>query len=199
MNNSFDIEDPSDWLRTSIPLLASVDAASRCQVCKDFYDTPMITSCSHTFCSLCIRRCLTNDGRCPACRAPDQELRLRRNWTVQELVDGFKAARPALLHLGETKATANGEVRDVGDKRKLEDLEGDDFEEVHRLLVQRRKTRSNTEGISKSPKFEPSCDTEHGQDSEYHPRSYPEQRTSINHTDLNQKLVSQRVQFAKRE
>ncbi len=37
--------------------------------CKDFFDTRMTTPCSHFFCSLCIRRCLTNDGRCHTCRA----------------------------------------------------------------------------------------------------------------------------------
>ena len=181
MNDLFDIEDPSDWLQTSTPLIATIDAASRCQVCKDFYDTPMITSCSHTFCSICIRRCLTNDGKCPACRAPDQELRLRRNWTVQELVDGFKAARPALLNLGKTLTTANGEVKDARDKRKAEDLEGEEIDEVHRHLAQRRKTRSNTEIISSSTKFGPSYDAEY----ENHPGLYFEQLTAIINANLN--------------
>src|SRR5215469_15342374 len=51
------LPDPTDWLNTSLPSFATLESALRCQVCKDFYDTPMITSCSHTFCSLCIRRC----------------------------------------------------------------------------------------------------------------------------------------------
>jgi E3 ubiquitin-protein ligase RAD18 len=56
----------------------------------------MITSCAHTFCSLCIRRCLNNDGRCPACRAQDQELKLRFNAAMEDLVEAFKKARPEI-------------------------------------------------------------------------------------------------------
>ena len=57
----------------------------------------MITSCSHTFCSICIRRSLNNDGRCPACRTQDQELKLRFNGAMQELVEAFMRARPDVL------------------------------------------------------------------------------------------------------
>lgn len=93
------IPDSTDWLTTSLACVAPVESALRCQVCKDFFDNPVITSCSHTFCSLCIRRCLSTEGKCPACRAPDQELKLRRNCAVQELVDCFQAAREAILDL----------------------------------------------------------------------------------------------------
>ena len=140
MGSLFEIADPSDWSRTELKDLASVETALRCQVCKDFYDTPMITSCSHTFCSLCIRRCLTNDGKCPTCRAPDQELRLRRNWTVEELVESFKRARPALISFdGELKALKVEAAQGRGKRKRIEP--------VHDLYEgapdpQRRRTRS---------------------------------------------------------
>ena len=140
---STDVADPSDWLTSTIPKLAPVDSALRCQVCKDFYDTPMITSCSHTFCSLCIRRCLTNDGKCPTCRAPDQELRLRRNWTVQEIVDTFKIARPTLASLATREEEQPRNKRPRG-KRKIEDTEFED-EDGERQVVVGRKTRSQSE------------------------------------------------------
>lgn len=100
MDSSFNVPDPSDWLGTAVSQLGPVEGALRCQVCKDFFDTPVITSCSHTFCSLCIRRCLTNDGICPACRTQDQISRLKPNPVVEELVDAFKLARPSILQLG---------------------------------------------------------------------------------------------------
>lgn len=99
MDCIYDFSDPSDWLNTPVASLGPLEMALRCQVCKDFYVTPMITSCSHTFCSLCIRRCLTNDGKCPVCRRTDQELRLRPNCVVEELVDTFKLNRPSFLRL----------------------------------------------------------------------------------------------------
>ncbi|KAL4971474.1 Postreplication repair E3 ubiquitin-protein ligase rad18 [Aspergillus desertorum] len=108
MEPTFDIPDSTDWLDTPLTLLAPFETSLRCQVCKDFFDNPVITSCSHTFCSLCVRRCLSTEGKCPTCRSSDQELKLRRNWVVQELVEGFKNARPSILQLAkEAKAGAN--------------------------------------------------------------------------------------------
>ena len=145
MDCCFDVSDPSDWLQTSLPRLSPVEQALRCQVCKDFFDTPMITSCSHTFCSLCIRRCLTTDGRCPACRTQDQAMKLRANSTVQELVDAFKVARPAVLKFGRNAEAAKdgrGKIR----KRKIDDTEleedGDGDEEYVDHNLRRRKARS---------------------------------------------------------
>lgn len=98
-----DVPDSTDWLATPLACLAEVEAAMRCQVCKDFYKTPMITTCSHTFCSICIRRALSNDGQCPLCRAPEQELRLRSNWSMEESVEAFSKARPAALTVAHDK------------------------------------------------------------------------------------------------
>jgi E3 ubiquitin-protein ligase RAD18 len=127
-NSIQDVTDPTDWLKTPLASFKDVDAALRCEVCKDFYRTPMITACSHTFCSLCIRRCLVNDGKCPTCRTPEQEVRLRSNWALERLVDEFMKARPVALthawkHAGKTSSPSP--------KRKLHgvDLEGGDDEQ----------------------------------------------------------------------
>ena len=142
MGTSSEPSHPSDWLQTSIPQLGPVEQALRCQVCKDFFDTPMITSCSHTFCSLCIRRCLTTDGRCPACRTQDQAIKLRPNSTIQELVDAFKVARPVVLQFGQNLNVAN-DGKGQTKRRKIEDtdMKDDEDEDVDGSL-QRRKTRS---------------------------------------------------------
>ena len=153
MDSSFDVSDPSDWLQTPFSPLGPVEQALRCQVCKDFFDTPMITSCSHTFCSLCIRRCLTTDGRCPACRTQDQAIKLRANSTLQELVDAFKGARSVILQLGQNLGAAAQSIAQTK-KRKVDDTEteeddGDDDEHLgHR--IRRRKTRSGNRRRSMS-------------------------------------------------
>lgn len=146
MDDSFAVSDSTDWLQTSTPQLAQVEAALRCQVCKDFYDTPMITSCSHTFCSLCIRRCLTTDGKCPLCRAPDQELRLRRNCTVEELVEVFQIARPALILSGKPHLPSPLEISHEKGKRSLDDSSGDQVE-LGLPQTRRRKLRSQNERL----------------------------------------------------
>lgn len=139
--NALEVADPSDWLQSSIPKIAPVESALRCQVCKDFFDTPMITSCSHTFCSLCIRRCLTNDGKCPVCRSNDQELRLRRNWTVQEIVDAFQIARPSLSLLASKDVDGTKKKKTAG-KRKVEDTDFEDDAHEYHAISSARKTRS---------------------------------------------------------
>ena len=152
MDNSFDVADPSDWLSTSVSGLGPVEAALRCQVCKDFFDTPMITSCSHTFCSLCIRRCLTTDSRCPACRAQDQEIKLRPNSIIQELVDVFQVARPGILQLGEDvkamKETNMGASKKRKRKREMvDDSEDEAFGEEE---MPGRRTRSQYKNLPAS-------------------------------------------------
>lgn len=113
MATSDDVPDSTDWLSTPLSGLAAVEAALRCQVCKDFYKTPMITSCSHTFCSICIRRALSNDGKCPMCRSTEQELKLRSNWSMEETVEAFTKARATALNLAR-----NQRLRSQSPKRK---------------------------------------------------------------------------------
>ena len=132
-DDAFEITDSTDWLETPLRSLAGVDAALRCQVCKDFYTTPMITSCSHTFCSLCIRRCLNNDGKCPACRSQDQELKLRFNGAMQDLVEAFTKARPEVLEYARRSAEASGSPSSKRDREQAE-LEDED--------APRKRTRS---------------------------------------------------------
>ena len=154
MDRSHEVSDPSDWLNTSLASLGSVETALRCQVCKDFYNTPMITSCSHTFCSLCIRRCLTNDGKCPSCRTPDQELRLRRNWAIEELVDAFQVARPTIIKLGYDLANAKNDNDIRSQKRKFDDTNLRESEESNALP---RTTRLRSQRLSTSCQWDIEC------------------------------------------
>ncbi|EKV16112.1 DNA repair protein (RadR), putative [Penicillium digitatum] len=146
MDQSFELADSTDWLETPLSLLAPFESSLRCQVCKDFFDNPVITSCSHTFCSLCIRRCLSAEGKCPACRSSDQELKLRRNWAVQELVDAFKLARPGVLDLARREKTrlASGQEKiekPARKKRKVDQVEEEQLQ-VPETSSPGRRTRS---------------------------------------------------------
>ncbi|WEW61199.1 E3 ubiquitin-protein ligase rad18 [Emydomyces testavorans] len=128
MDLSFDISDSTDWLPTPLSSLSRVESALRCQVCKDFFNNPVITSCCHTFCSLCIRRCLSAEGKCPTCRADDQEVKLRQNWVVDELVDSFKKARESVLEFARrasTRSDDGAEEERTPKKRKINERESD--------------------------------------------------------------------------
>ncbi|KAI5295775.1 E3 ubiquitin-protein ligase rad18 [Ascosphaera acerosa] len=112
-----ELTDATDWLSTPLRDLSALDAALRCQICKDFFANAVVTSCSHTFCSLCIRRCLSGDGKCPACRAPDQATRLRCNWAVQEAVDAWVAARAGTLRFAREGGARVGAALGQGPKQ----------------------------------------------------------------------------------
>ena len=147
MDSLSELLDPSDWLQTSLPQLTPLESGLRCQVCKDFYDTPMITSCSHTFCSLCIRRCLTSDGKCPACRSPDQEIRLRRNWSVQEIVDAFRHARPTLIQLVTTQSSTHKEKNGINEKRKYSELDVNPGDGMNQGATKKKPSRQTANAL----------------------------------------------------
>ncbi|KAJ5366403.1 DNA repair protein (RadR) [Penicillium brevicompactum] len=160
MDTSSEISDPTQWLETPLSLLAPLESALRCQVCKEFFNNPVITSCCHTFCSLCIRRCLSAEGKCPACRSPDQELKLRRNWAVQELVDAFQTARPSVLDFSrETTQLAQAEEQagePLHKKRKVTQVE--EHVQTSETSSQGRRTRSQRHQLQaeESPAFDTS-------------------------------------------
>lgn len=129
MDSAYDVPDSTDWLNTPLALLSHLESALHCQICKEFYDTPMITSCSHTFCSRCIRTSLSADGRCPACRASDQASKLRNNWQLQEVVSTFLAARPEALKIArQEREEANKDKKPAKRKRAVQD--SDDIAEA---------------------------------------------------------------------
>ncbi|RYP16532.1 hypothetical protein DL765_005093 [Monosporascus sp. GIB2] len=139
-----DVADSTDWLSTPLSGLAAVEAALRCQVCKDFYKTPMLTSCNHTFCSVCIRRALSNDGKCPLCRASEQELKLRSNWSMEETVEAFVKTRHHVLDFAKRPAPTSATD---SPKRKLDHVDGE--EEVSGSQRSNKRLRSSTR-LSKS-------------------------------------------------
>lgn len=141
--NSLSITDPSDFSNTTIPDLSDFDTNLRCQVCKEIFDTPMITSCSHTFCSKCIRQCLSADGKCPTCRAQDQSTKLRKNGIVQSLVQSWQTVRAAVLEAVQKQDIINT-TRSRG-KRKLY------AEEVTDPRQPKRQTRSSSRKTVQTP------------------------------------------------
>jgi E3 ubiquitin-protein ligase RAD18 len=144
MDPSMDIPDSTDWLNTPLRQFSELENALHCEICKEFYDTPMITSCSHTFCSKCIRTSLSADGKCPSCRKPDQASKLRNNWALQSVVATFLAARPTALSLArkETELAAKRPA-----KRKRAVLDSDDAAQVE---SEGRATRSKSRRVTAS-------------------------------------------------
>ena len=171
--NDHEVPDATDWLSTPLESLAAVDASLRCQVCKDFYKTPMMTSCSHTFCSECIRRVLATEARCPLCRAHEQELRLKSNWALEETVEAFARARTELLTVARNAASG---ARSPKRKAQEDPSESTTPPDTKRLRTSVRLSKSRA-GTPAHPAQEVTGDvevvddSENDKDDEYLPQS----------------------------
>lgn len=193
-----DVPDSTDWLTTPLTALAAVESALRCQICKDFYKTPMITTCCHTFCSLCIRRALSNEGKCPLCRASEQELKLRSNWAMEEAVQAFINARPATLELAR-----NANTKKTSSKRKtVEDHhESGGAPDGKRLRssTRLRNTRSAPSYTVLSEEYETVGDSEDGEGFQPEPGEFSSAKGAYFFPNNRQRTALSRAQFAKVE
>lgn len=141
--DSSGITDSTDWLSTPLSGFAAVESGLRCRVCRDFYRTPMLTTCLHTFCSVCIRRALANDGKCPACRAPEQESKLRWVGALDDVLDAFVKVRSTMLSFASTRVEESGQ----SPKRKLErESIGDGGDDAPRKRLRSSARLSRTRG-----------------------------------------------------
>ncbi|KAK0636911.1 hypothetical protein B0T17DRAFT_484883 [Bombardia bombarda] len=142
-DDAFNVPDSTDWIGTPLLGLMQVEQAFRCHVCKDFYNSPMLTSCNHTFCSICIRRCLSVDGKCPLCRASDQISKLRGNWALREAVDAFVKSRDAILQFARKPVTATPTADLPSPKRKAVQIDDGERANAQENKRPRMSTRAS--------------------------------------------------------
>ncbi|XP_039932122.1 E3 ubiquitin-protein ligase RAD18 isoform X1 [Hirundo rustica] len=87
------------WPPSLAPLKA-VDDLLRCGICFDYFSIAVIIpQCSHSYCSLCIRKFLSYKTQCPTCCVAVSESDLKNNRILDELVKSFNSARQQLLQL----------------------------------------------------------------------------------------------------
>jgi hypothetical protein len=58
-----------------------------CPICYDIFTVPFTSSCSHTFCSTCIKECLKFNKQCPICRVSLTTKKLFYNRPLQEIIN----------------------------------------------------------------------------------------------------------------
>ncbi|KAK6356276.1 E3 ubiquitin-protein ligase rad18 [Orbilia javanica] len=161
-----DFPDPTDWIQTPVPGLQTLETSLRCQVCKELFTAPKVTSCGHTFCSLCIRRCLSASSKCPTCMKPDEEPRLRDNIVLSELVNSFNAIRKSLLDTLVAKEEARKQAEEEEAKRKAEskpkaekrssyDLDDDEIMEDAEPIRRGKRRRQDTTTSRPTKETEP--------------------------------------------
>ncbi|KAI5737263.1 hypothetical protein M8J76_011635 [Diaphorina citri] len=95
------MEDFDDGLSEPWPKefseLKELEKLLRCNICKDFMKTSLITGCSHLFCSYCIRQSIQYRNQCPACFAELYDNQLRPERTLDEVIRIFTSVKKKLL------------------------------------------------------------------------------------------------------
>jgi len=85
------LDSASDYAQ---PSLAAVDSTLRCPICTELFAAPVIlTTCSHSFDSRCLRQYLVGHKRCPSCLRECNEDNIRLNLALQGAVAAWKDAR----------------------------------------------------------------------------------------------------------
>lgn len=113
-----EVTDPSDWSECKYPELADLDSYLRCQICKDLLKAPVLTTCGHTFCSICIRRSITESNKCPACLEETYESGLRKVLLLDNIVKWFSQHRKELLnklqpeHINDSQEQENSDINE---------------------------------------------------------------------------------------
>ncbi|XP_076765811.1 E3 ubiquitin-protein ligase RAD18 isoform X2 [Xylocopa sonorina] len=67
-----------------------------CGICYEFMNTAVMTSCSHSYCSLCIRKYLHHKTQCPTCFTDTFEPDLRKNKVLDEIIMQFSQIKAKL-------------------------------------------------------------------------------------------------------
>lgn len=76
-------------MKAACPDLSQLEERFRCRICYDLYRDPVITKCSHHFCSLCVRKYLLFQSKCPECHLDTFESDLRPDRDLQAILELF--------------------------------------------------------------------------------------------------------------
>ncbi|CAN6638785.1 hypothetical protein TRVA0_017S01002 [Trichomonascus vanleenenianus] len=144
MTTQPDLTDPSDWKSTQAPFLTAFETTLTCHICKEFLNAPVITTCCHTFCSLCIRSYLNTEARCPVCRSEIQSSTLRKNMVIEELVDIYRSSRD---HLYSTIKRLNGGEYQYSEKTVQTDVVEPESPQNLRRSSRKRQKVTETEVV----------------------------------------------------
>eukprot|EP01113_Clastostelium_recurvatum_P027382 TRINITY_DN33011_c0_g1_i1.p1 TRINITY_DN33011_c0_g1~~TRINITY_DN33011_c0_g1_i1.p1 ORF type:complete len:202 (+),score=27.38 TRINITY_DN33011_c0_g1_i1:52-606(+) len=111
-----------------------MDELLRCPICYDYFQTAMIfPSCSHNYCSVCIRRSLSFKTECPTCRAPSDSTDLRPNRIIDSLVLAYSSTTP----------TSSSSIKPTSSSSSYHHVENSGIDDVSSPLLKRKMTETS--------------------------------------------------------
>ena len=66
--------------------LRQLEERFRCKICYDLFRDPVMTSCGHHFCSLCVRQYYVYHQKCPQCERENLESQLRTDRDLKDIL-----------------------------------------------------------------------------------------------------------------
>ncbi|XP_036388681.1 E3 ubiquitin-protein ligase RAD18-like [Megalops cyprinoides] len=138
-------------LPPNLVCLKNVDNLLRCPICFDYLNISMMAQqCSHTFCSLCIRKFLSYKSQCPVCNVAITELDLRNNRILDDIVRSFKASRQQLSQMSfDSPPTPSNTPSSSATYQRGPKREG--------TLLSHFLQRGSSSSLTQEPKPPPAC------------------------------------------
>lgn len=62
----------------------------KCPICLDLFTNPIIDTCGHTFCSICIKKHLKNNTMCPISKFEISNINFIKNLSLQSFINNLK-------------------------------------------------------------------------------------------------------------
>ncbi|KAG0944590.1 hypothetical protein G6F57_000467 [Rhizopus arrhizus] len=113
---SHSIDDPSDFQSSE---LQKLDEHLRCPICKELFTTAMmISTCSHSFCALCVHRCLSEEQLCPKCRKEAFSNSIVHNYDLDNVVHIWRLSRNVLASVDKSLNTPCQQQEPIEQKQK---------------------------------------------------------------------------------
>uniref|UniRef100_T1J842 RING-type E3 ubiquitin transferase n=1 Tax=Strigamia maritima TaxID=126957 RepID=T1J842_STRMM len=122
----------------NIPI-AKMDELLRCGICYEYLNITMMTTCSHNYCSVCIRKYMSYKSACPACFVVTSEPELKTNRVLDQLVQNFVALRSKLLRALNSYSEPSNKrksqvVEPIATKRRKEEYDDQTSERLNEDL-----------------------------------------------------------------
>ena len=100
--------DISWHLKQQVPEIKNLTSLFLCSICHENFKNPVLVgSCSHNFCSMCIRKYLLYKQQCPSCLAPVHDADLKPNKSLNEVAEKIARMIPSMEALAKLVPSTN--------------------------------------------------------------------------------------------
>ncbi|ETO13751.1 hypothetical protein RFI_23617 [Reticulomyxa filosa] len=90
----------------------------KCPICQKVFEAAVMLPCSHNFCSVCIRRHLTVESKCPICKSKVMSSQLLCNRIIDQIILKHKSNKGSTANSLYISASANKNAHESSQHQK---------------------------------------------------------------------------------